>query len=51
MEVGGNGRAREFFRHHGCTSEGKFSDLKYNHRAAELYRQKIKTEVEGGEKK
>jgi len=51
MEIGGNGKAREFFRHHGCTSEGKFSDSKYNHRAAELYRQKIKSEVEGTDKK
>eukprot|EP01117_Protostelium_nocturnum_P013569 TRINITY_DN5071_c0_g2_i1.p1 TRINITY_DN5071_c0_g2~~TRINITY_DN5071_c0_g2_i1.p1 ORF type:complete len:422 (+),score=197.92 TRINITY_DN5071_c0_g2_i1:133-1398(+) len=53
MEVGGNAKAREFFRHHGCTDEGKFSDLKYNHRAAELYRTKIKDLVEGntGKKK
>jgi hypothetical protein len=47
MEVGGNAKAREFFRQHGNTIEGKFSDVKYNSRAAELYRAKIKSESEG----
>jgi len=49
MEIGGNAKAREFFRQHGGyadAKEGKFSDTKYNSRGAELYRSKIKQEVE-----
>jgi hypothetical protein len=39
MKVGGNGKAAEFFRAHGCTT----TDLaaKYNSRAASLYREKL----------
>jgi len=50
MELGGNARARDFFRKHGGyadAKEGKFSDTKYNSRAAELYKQKLKSEVDG----
>jgi len=49
MELGGNARAREFFRSHGGfvdSGNGKFSDTKYNSRAAELYKTKLKSEVE-----
>jgi len=49
MELGGNGRAREFFRSHGgfTDKDSKFTDTKYNSRAAELYKAKIKQEIEG----
>jgi len=49
MEHGGNAKARGFFRQHGGfadAKEGKFSDTKYNSRAAELYRAKLKAEVD-----
>jgi len=49
MEHGGNAKARGFFRQHGGfadAKEGKFSDTKYNSRAAELYKAKLKSEVE-----
>lgn len=49
MELGGNEKAREFFRKHGAyvdSKEGKFSDTKYNSRGAELYKNKLKSEVE-----
>eukprot|EP01116_Phalansterium_solitarium_P004866 TRINITY_DN1604_c1_g2_i2.p1 TRINITY_DN1604_c1_g2~~TRINITY_DN1604_c1_g2_i2.p1 ORF type:complete len:439 (-),score=148.81 TRINITY_DN1604_c1_g2_i2:104-1420(-) len=57
MEIGGNGRARAFFRQHGAyadAKEGKFSDAVYDSRAAELYRNKLKDEAaaaSGGPKK
>jgi len=53
MEVGGNGKARDFFRQHGGNigKEAKFSDTKYNSRCAELYKQKIKSESEQGTQK
>jgi len=50
MELGGNSKAKDFFRKHGGyadAKEGKFSDTKYNSRAAELYKQKLRSEVEG----
>lgn len=53
MELGGNARARDFFRKHGGfadAKEGKFSDTKYNSRAAELYKQKLKGEIDGESK-
>lgn len=48
MEIGGNAKAKGFFRQHGGfadVKEGKFTDSKYSTRAAELYKQKIKTEA------
>jgi len=47
MEVGGNKRAREFFSQHGGIQAGKFSDSVYSSRVAELYRNKIRGEIEG----
>jgi len=50
MELGGNAKAKDFFRKHGGyadAKEGKFSDTKYSSRAAELYKQKLKNEIEG----
>jgi len=50
MELGGNAKARDFYRKHGGyadAKEGKFSDTKYNSRAADLYKQKLRSEVEG----
>eukprot|EP00892_Ulva_mutabilis_P003827 jgi/Ulvmu1/1816/UM119_0034.1 len=46
MAVGGNGRARQFFRQHGWTETGsdKISD-KYTSRAAALYRQTLAREA------
>ncbi|XP_073477798.1 ADP-ribosylation factor GTPase-activating protein 3 isoform X2 [Aquarana catesbeiana] len=40
MQVGGNTNATVFFRQHGCTTND--SNAKYNSRAANLYREKIK---------
>jgi len=54
MELGGNGKAKEFFRVHAGyadSKEGKFSDSVYNSRAAELYKAKLRTEADGGQKK
>lgn len=48
MEIGGNAKAKGFFRQHGGfadVKEGKFSDSKYSSRAAELYKQKLKAEA------
>lgn len=46
MELGGNARARGFFRQHGADNkDGKFDDSRYKSRAAELYRNKLKQEV------
>jgi len=48
MEIGGNKRARDFFRQHGGIGEtGKFVDSTYHSRCAELYRNKLKAEAEG----
>lgn len=41
MQVGGNTNATIFFRQHGCTTND--TNAKYNSRAANLYREKIKT--------
>ncbi|XP_069821721.1 ADP-ribosylation factor GTPase-activating protein 3 isoform X2 [Dendropsophus ebraccatus] len=41
MQVGGNTNATVFFRQHGCTTND--TNAKYNSRAANLYREKIKT--------
>ncbi|KAL4658410.1 ADP-ribosylation factor GTPase-activating protein 3 [Arapaima gigas] len=41
MQVGGNANATAFFRQHGCTASA--ANAKYNSRAAQLYREKIKT--------
>ncbi|KAF6731245.1 ADP-ribosylation factor GTPase-activating protein 3 [Oryzias melastigma] len=41
MQVGGNASAIAFFNQHGCTSSA--ANTKYNCRAAQLYREKIKT--------
>ncbi|XP_072256215.1 ADP-ribosylation factor GTPase-activating protein 3 isoform X2 [Pyxicephalus adspersus] len=40
MQVGGNTNATVFFRQHGCTTND--TNAKYNSRAANLYREKIK---------
>ncbi|XP_041833596.1 ADP-ribosylation factor GTPase-activating protein 3 [Melanotaenia boesemani] len=41
MQVGGNASATAFFNQHGCTASA--ANAKYNSRAAQLYREKIKT--------
>lgn len=41
MQVGGNASAVAFFNQHGCTSSA--ANTKYNSRAAQLYREKIKS--------
>uniref|UniRef100_UPI0037E8679D ADP-ribosylation factor GTPase-activating protein 3 n=1 Tax=Semicossyphus pulcher TaxID=241346 RepID=UPI0037E8679D len=41
MQVGGNASAISFFNQHGCTASA--ANAKYNTRAAQLYREKIKT--------
>ncbi|XP_061107184.1 ADP-ribosylation factor GTPase-activating protein 3 isoform X1 [Conger conger] len=41
MQVGGNANAMTFFHHHNCT--GAAANSKYNSRAAQLYREKVKT--------
>uniref|UniRef100_A0A8C9Z199 ADP-ribosylation factor GTPase-activating protein 3 n=1 Tax=Sander lucioperca TaxID=283035 RepID=A0A8C9Z199_SANLU len=41
MQVGGNASAMSFFSQHGCTTSA--ANTKYNSRAAQLYREKIKT--------
>ncbi|XP_059182185.1 ADP-ribosylation factor GTPase-activating protein 3 isoform X2 [Centropristis striata] len=41
MQVGGNASAISFFNQHGCTTNA--ANSKYNSRAAQLYREKIKT--------
>lgn len=44
MSVGGNGRARVFFKQHGWTDGGRL-ESKYVSRAADLYRQLLAKEV------
>jgi len=52
MELGGNKRAREFLSQHGgITTSGKFHETTYSGRVAEMYRNKLKTELEGETKK
>ncbi|XP_062852498.1 ADP-ribosylation factor GTPase-activating protein 3 isoform X2 [Trichomycterus rosablanca] len=41
MQVGGNANATTFFNQHGCTAGA--ANAKYNSRAAQLYREKIKS--------
>ncbi|XP_054609725.1 ADP-ribosylation factor GTPase-activating protein 3 isoform X2 [Dunckerocampus dactyliophorus] len=41
IQVGGNASATAFFSQHGCTASA--ANTKYNSRAAQLYREKIKT--------
>ncbi|KAI5617838.1 ADP-ribosylation factor GTPase-activating protein 3 [Silurus asotus] len=41
MQVGGNASATAFFDHYGCTASE--TNAKYNSRAAQLYRERIKT--------
>lgn len=53
MELGGNARAREFFRKQGAfadSKEGKFSVTKYNSRGAEQYKNLLRSELEGKKK-
>ncbi|KAJ8247700.1 hypothetical protein GJAV_G00249310 [Gymnothorax javanicus] len=40
MQVGGNANAAAFFRQHGCTTND--TNAKYNSRAAQMYREKIR---------
>ncbi|GBG64880.1 hypothetical protein CBR_g48348 [Chara braunii] len=44
MALGGNGRARTFFKQHGWTDGGKI-EAKYTSRAAELYKDTLSKEV------
>jgi len=44
MSLGGNNRARNFFKQHGWTDGGKI-EAKYTSRAAELYRKTLSKEV------
>nr|2CRW_A Chain A, ADP-ribosylation factor GTPase-activating protein 3 [Homo sapiens] len=41
MQVGGNASASSFFHQHGCSTND--TNAKYNSRAAQLYREKIKS--------
>ncbi|XP_041074909.1 ADP-ribosylation factor GTPase-activating protein 2-like isoform X4 [Polyodon spathula] len=40
MQIGGNANAAAFFRQHGCTT--KDTNAKYNSKAAQMYREKIR---------
>jgi len=50
MELGGNERARQAFKQSGVTDQTKI-DVRYKSRAAELYREKLKSEIYGGQEK
>jgi len=50
MEIGGNERARQAFKQSGAAEQTKI-DVKYKSRAAELYREKLKSEIFGGQEK
>ncbi|XP_062404999.1 ADP-ribosylation factor GTPase-activating protein 2 isoform X4 [Sardina pilchardus] len=43
MQVGGNANAMVFFRQHGCTTND--TNAKYNSRAAQMYREKIRQQA------
>ncbi|XP_041917235.1 ADP-ribosylation factor GTPase-activating protein 2 isoform X1 [Alosa sapidissima] len=43
MQVGGNANAMAFFRQHGCTTND--TNAKYNSRAAQMYREKIRQQA------
>eukprot|EP01113_Clastostelium_recurvatum_P019635 TRINITY_DN2318_c0_g1_i2.p1 TRINITY_DN2318_c0_g1~~TRINITY_DN2318_c0_g1_i2.p1 ORF type:complete len:479 (-),score=160.40 TRINITY_DN2318_c0_g1_i2:960-2396(-) len=51
MEMGGNAPANEFFRQHGVTYGSQKIEEKYNTRAAQMYRQKLKGLVDGPQPK
>ena len=51
MEQGGNKKAKEYFKQHGGYTEGKFVDSNYTGRTAELYRNKLRSEIEGVDKR
>nr|XP_029508305.1 ADP-ribosylation factor GTPase-activating protein 2-like [Oncorhynchus nerka] len=43
MQVGGNANATAFFRQHGCSTND--TTAKYNSRAAQMYREKIRQQA------
>jgi ADP-ribosylation factor GTPase-activating protein 2/3 len=49
MALGGNGRARTFFKQHGWDASGADKiEAKYTSRAAQMYRQTLAREAEKG---
>jgi hypothetical protein len=44
-QIGGNARAKAFFRQHGVPDSTKSDEKRYKSRAAELYRAQLKREV------
>lgn len=46
MQIGGNGKVNAFLQQYGISKDTDIK-VKYNSRAAELYREKIKAEMEG----